>query len=39
MRTQFSKDATPIQQKGRRIPVHLQERVETELNKLVDQKH
>ena len=25
--------------KGRRIPIHLQERVETELNKLIDQKH
>ena len=29
----------PIQQKGRRIPVHLQERVEEELNKLMDQNH
>ena len=28
MRTQFSKDIIPIQQKGRRVPVHLQERVE-----------
>ena len=25
--------------KGRRIPVHLQERVEKEFNKLIDQKH
>ena len=25
MRTQFSKDIIPIQQKGRRVPVHLQE--------------
>ena len=39
MRTQFNKDISPIQQKGRRNPVHLQERVEAELNKLMDQKH
>ena len=39
MRTQFNQDFIPIQQKGRRIPVHLQERVEGELNKLIDQKH
>ena len=29
----------PMKQKGRRIPVHLQERVEGELNKLIDQNH
>ena len=39
MRTQFSKDIFPIQKKGRRITVHLQERVKKELNKLFDQKH
>ena len=39
MRTQFSKDINPIQQKGRSVTVHLQERVEKELNKLIDQKH
>ena len=39
MKTQFIPNATPIQQKGRRIPIHLQERVETELNKLLDHKH
>ena len=39
MRTQFSKDIIPIQQKGRHVQVHLQERVEKELNKLMDQKH
>ena len=39
MKTQFNKDFEPIQQKGRRIPIHLQERVEAELNKLIDQKH
>ena len=39
MRTQFSKEFEPIQQKGRRIPIHQQEKVELELNKLIDQKH
>ena len=29
----------PVQLKGCRVPVHLQERVEKELNKLIDQKH
>ena len=39
MKTQFIPDVTPIQQKGRSIPIHLQERVEKELNKLIDQQH
>ena len=39
MRTQFSKEFEPILHKGRRIPMHLQERVEAELNKLIDQNH
>ena len=39
MRTQFNKEFIPIQQKGRRIPMHLQEQVEGELDKLIDQKH
>ena len=39
MKTQFIPDVTPIQQKGRRIPIHLQERVENKLNKLFNQKH
>ena len=39
MQTQFIEEFEPIQQKGRRIPIHLQERVEGELNKLFDQKH
>ena len=38
MRTQFLQDINPIEQKSRRIPIHLQERVEAELNKLKDQK-
>ena len=39
MRTQFKKELITVQQKGRRVPVHLQERVEKEFNKLMDQKH
>ena len=39
MKTQFNRDFEPIQQKGRRIPIHLQERIEVEVNKLIDQKH
>ena len=39
MKTQFIEKLVPIQQKGRGIPIHLQERVEGELNKLMDQKN
>ena len=39
MRTQIIKDLNPPQQKERRVPIHLRERVEAELNKLIDQKH
>ena len=39
MRTQFLQNITPIQQNDRRIPIHLQERVEANLNELIDQKH
>ena len=39
MKTQFNKDFEPIQQRGRCIPIHLQERVEAALNKSIDQKH
>ena len=39
MQTQFSKNARPIQLKGRGIPMHLQELFENELNKLIDQNH
>ena len=38
MKKQFIPDVTPIQQKGRRVPIHLQERVDNEFNKLIDQK-
>ena len=39
MKTQFNRDFESVQQKCRRIPIHLQERIEVELNKLIDQKH
>ena len=40
MKTQFIKRITPIQQKGRRrVPTHLNERVEKKLNKSIGQKH
>ena len=39
IKTQFIGDFEPMQQKGRHIPIHLQERFEAELNKLIDQKH
>ena len=39
MKTQFSHGFMPIQQKGRRILVHLQEIVEGELIQLMDQNH
>ena len=39
MKTQFNHDFIPMKQKGRRIPVHLQERDEGELSNLMDQKH
>ena len=39
MKTQFNKEFDPIQQKGRHIPIHLQERVEAELNNLIDQNY
>ena len=39
IKLQFISNATPIQQKGRRTEIHLQERVEIELNKLIHKKH
>ena len=35
----ISRNFIPVQQRGRRVPVHLQGRVEKELNKVMDQKH
>ena len=38
MRTQFNKEFIPVQQKGRRVSVHQQKRVEKEPNKFMNQK-
>ena len=38
MKLQFIPSATPIQQKGHRTAIHLQERAEIELNELIDKK-
>ena len=38
-KTQFIEEFVPLQQKGRRIPIHLQERVGGELNNFIDQRH
>ena len=39
MRTQFNKEFIPVQQKGRRVSVHQQERVEKEPNKFMNKKN
>ena len=39
MKNQFIPNVTPIDQTGRRIPIYLQERIETELSKLLDHKN
>ena len=39
MKTQIIPDVIPIKQKERRTPIHLQEMVENELKKLIEQKH
>ena len=39
MRIQFNKEFVPVQQKVPRVPAHLQERVEKELYKLMDQNY
>ena len=39
MRTRFLQNITPIQQKIRWVPIHLQGRMEAETNKIIDQKH
>ena len=38
-KTTWWKHSIPLQQTGLRILLHLQARVENELNKLIDQKH
>ena len=39
VKIQLKKDARLIQQKGRPIPIHLQQSVEKEINKLTKQGH
>ena len=39
IRTQFNKDFNPIQQKGRRILVNLQERIEGGIKQADEPKH
>ena len=38
-KSNFHKDYQPRHQKGRRIPINLQDKVNTELKKLIDEKH
>ena len=38
-KSKFHKDFQPRHQKGRRIPINLQEKVNIELKKLLDEKH
>ena len=37
-KSKFKKEFHPTQHKGRRIPLHLTEKVERELKKLIDEK-
>ena len=37
MQAEFFKNLTPIQQKGRRVPITLQEKVDKEIDKLLEQ--
>ena len=37
--TLFHSPLIPIQEKGRRIPIHILDRVEKEINKLIEQDH
>ena len=39
VKTEFNKNCRATQQKGRGVPTHLQEQVEEEINKLLDQDH
>ena len=39
MQADFFENLTPVQQKGRRVPISLQEKVDTEINKLMKQGH
>ena len=37
MHAEFFENLTPVQQKGRRVPIRLQEKVDMEINKLLKQ--
>ena len=37
--TQFLKEFKALQQRGRRVPIHIQEKVENEIRSLIDQGH
>ena len=39
MSTKFKYPLCPIQEKGRRIPIHIQDKVQTELEKLLSEEH
>ena len=39
VQAEFFKNLTPIQQKGRRVPITLQEKVDKEIDKLLEQGH
>ena len=39
MQAEFFENLTPVQQRGRRVPISLQEKVHTEINKLLKQGH
>ena len=39
MLAEFFENLTPIQEKGRRVPISLQEKVDTEIDKLLKQGH
>ena len=37
--TQFLKEFKALQQRGRRVPIHIQEKVENEIRSIIDQGH
>ena len=39
MQAEFFEILTPVQQKGRRVPISVQEKVDTEIDKLLKQGH
>ena len=39
MQAEFFENLTPVQQKGRRVPIRLQEKIDAEIDKLLKQGH